>query len=123
MKHLDVVRRTTRTTSSDLGVPMHQGTKRHRIPEIVEAMGGIVCDVTNKARLDQMALARYTIDPSFGIDGARGTDTVPGLVLRGDGNSLHRGKENIIETTKSCERIEGGTIILFASAVLELLFL
>ena len=95
-----------------------------RIPEIVEATEGKVCDVTNKARLDQMALARYIIDPSFGIDGATGTDTcIPGLVLRGDGNSLHRGKENIIETTKSCERIEGGTIILFASAVLELLFL
>jgi hypothetical protein len=71
-----------------------------RIPEIVEATEGKVCDVTNKARLDQMALARYIIDPSFGIDGATGTDTcIPGLVLRGDGNILHRGENNNIAPT------------------------
>ena len=46
-----------------------------------------------------MALARFIIDPSFGIDGATGTDTVPGLILRGDGKNLHCGKENSITPT------------------------
>jgi hypothetical protein len=66
---------------------VYPGIVCRRIPEIVEAIEGIVSDVKNEAGFDQLAFARYILDPSFGIE----EGWVPGLVLRGDGNNVKRG--------------------------------
>ena len=66
---------------------VYPGTVCRRIAEIVEATERIVIDKKNEAGFDQLAYARYILDPSFGIE----EGWVPGLVLRGDGNNVKRG--------------------------------
>jgi hypothetical protein len=72
-----------------------------KIAEIVEATERIFTDKKNEASFDQLAYARYILDPSFGIE----EGSVPRLVLRGDGNNVHRGKRSGATTVNGLSEV------------------
>lgn len=78
----------------------------------MQATEAIVIDKKNEDHFDQLAFARYILDPSFGIEECshplQSPKTVPGLVLRGDGNNVNRRKSRSGGRPQSCATIVNG---------------